>query len=164
LCMGVVRTLYGRFGERFELRRALILSAGLAVVCYAAAVFSLNPAVSLAGCALCGVAVALMWPGTLSLSAGRFPAGGTALFGVLALAGDLGGSVGPWLAGAVSDAAQASAYGLRLAARYGLQPDQLGLKAGLLAAAVFPLGMLLALLLMRRRPNLGKDQQHVKRG
>jgi fucose permease len=164
VCMGVVRTLYGKFGEKIELRRVLIWSSALAVACYGAAVFSLNPAISLAGCALCGVAVALMWPGTLSLSAKRFPMGGTVMFGVLAIAGDLGGALGPWMTGAVSDVTQRSASAMRLAASVGLQPDQLGLKAGLLVATIFPLGMLLALLLMKKRGNSGKGKHHVKKG
>jgi hypothetical protein len=94
-CVGVGAA--GRGGGR-----TVAGSAGLAVVCYATAVFSLNPGVALAGCALCGVSVALMWPGTLSMSASRFPAGGAAMFGVLAMAGDLGGALGPWMALQVS--------------------------------------------------------------
>ena len=90
------------------------------------------PALALVGCALCGMAVGCMWPGTFSLAAACFPRSGTALFALLALAGDLGCSAGPGLVGLVS-----SAWGDRL-------------QYGLLAAAVFPLLLLAGLAALRK--------------
>jgi len=154
LCMATVRMLYGMYGERIDLNRALIASATLAIICYATAVFSTIPMLSLVGCALCGVSVALMWPGSVSATAKLFPLGGTAMFGVLAIAGDTGCSIGPWLAGAISDAVQTTAWGANLIAQVGLSPEQLGLKAGLLVAIVFPV-MLLVCTLGRARQGRG---------
>jgi MFS family permease len=81
-----------------------------------------------------------------SLTAERYPKGGTAMFGILAIFGDLGCSFGPWLAGLVSDYSQKSVKLLNLGAAYGLRPEQLGLKSGMLIATVFPLIMILGIL------------------
>ena len=152
LCMAFTRMMYGLHGEKVAVDRALVLSAALCVVCYATAVFSTIPFLALAGCALCGVSVGLMWPGTVSATARRFPLGGTAMFGLLAISGDIGCSVGPWLTGVVSDAMQSSAWGASLMAQLSLSAEQLGLKAGLLVAAVFPV-LLLVCALIRARQN-----------
>ena len=149
--MGATRAAYGVFGSKIDIHKALIASGGLCVVCYGVTVFAAAPIVSLIGCALCGVSVALMWPGTLSFSAARFPTGGTAMFGVLAVCGDIGGALGPWLAGVASDAAQKMTAAANLAASAGLELEQLGLKAGLLLALIFPVCMFIALLALKRQ-------------
>lgn len=141
LFMGVGRFWYGRMGDRIPLRPVLMVSAVASAACYVVAVVSPFPLVALLGCALCGLSVSLMWPGTLSHTAAQMAHGGTALFACMAMAGDMGCSLGPWLTGLVSDAVQRAYTGLN-AAEYGL-------KAGLLAAAVFPLVMLLGLLGLR---------------
>ena len=110
LLMGVGRTVYGRAGDRINLQKALQFSSLFCVVCYLAAVVFSAPLFSLLGAALCGLSVSLMWPGTLSMAAAQFPKGGTAMFGILAIFGNLGGSVGPWLTGVVSDLGQRSAW------------------------------------------------------
>lgn len=98
-----------------------------------------------------------MWPGMLSLSSAGYPTGGTAMFAILALCGDLGCSAGPWLTGLVSDAAQNSSAIVNWGAGMGNDPAQAGLKIGLLAAIVFPLIMLFGILYMRRQ--LGRAKQ-----
>jgi hypothetical protein len=85
------------------------------------------PALSLAGCALCGLSVAAMWPGVFSIAAKSMRAGGTALFALLALAGDLGCGSGPTYAGLL-----AGAFGGDL-------------KLGILCSLLFPVGLLLGL-------------------
>ena len=152
LCMAFTRMMYGLHGEKVAVDRALVLSAALCIVCYLTAVLSTIPFLALIGCALCGVSVGLMWPGTVSATARRFPLGGTAMFGLLAISGDIGCSVGPWLTGVVSDAVQSSAWGASLMAQLSLSAEQLGLKAGLLVAAVFPV-LLLVCALIRARQN-----------
>jgi len=147
--MGITRASYGMAGSRIDIHKALIFSGALCVVCYATTVFAPHPIVSLIGCAVCGVSVALMWPGTLSFSAARFPMGGTAMFGILAVSGDIGGAAGPWLAGVISDVVGGMPAAIELAARTGMDAEQLGLKAGILAAMVFPLCMLLVLLRLK---------------
>ncbi len=148
--MGIGRTIYGIWGHKIPLAKALMGSAALCVVCYLVTVLVQIPVISLLSCALCGLAVSLMWPGVFSLTAERYPTGGTAMFGILAIFGDLGCSFGPWLTGLISDIAQKSAGLLQVAQNQGLQPEQMGLKAGLFAAAIFPLIMLVGLFLFRK--------------
>ena len=139
--MGFGRVAYGLWGAKMPLVPALVGCGTLATACYLTAALSHDPVRSLVGCALCGLAVSLLWPGTFSLAAARFPLGGAAMFGVLAVFGDTGAAAGPWLAGAVADAAT-SAQGVlhRLADRL---PDAGGssLRAGLLIGTMFPLSV-----------------------
>ena len=107
--MGIGRTLYGIWGERIRLSRALALCAVLCILCYLGTALFQNPLLALLSCALCGFSVSLMWPGTFSLTAAAYPKGGTAMFGVLAVLGDIGCSTGPALMGAVSGAISSSA-------------------------------------------------------
>ncbi|MFI6507125.1 MFS transporter [Streptosporangium sp. NPDC050855] len=139
--MGVGRIVYGLWGERIPLVPAMASCGALATVCYLVACLASDPLVSLIGCAVCGLAVSLLWPGTFSLAAARFPLGGAAMFGVLAVFGDAGGAVGPWIAGAAADAT-ASADGL-LGGLAALLPDDggSGLRTGLLVAIVFPVAV-----------------------
>ena len=102
--MGLSRVLYGLFSERLPLRNFLILSGILCVVSYLMLSLSANPYVVCGGCALCGFSVGIMWPGTYSMAA-RHLSGGTAMFAMLALSGDLGCVLGPALAGFAADAA-----------------------------------------------------------
>lgn len=133
VCMGVARSFYGKYGEKVDLDGFMIGSAALCVLSYLLLSLVPVPALGLVGCALCGVSVGIMWPGTLSKAAATLRGGGTAMFALLALAGDVGCSGGPTLAGMVSAAAG----------------DEL--RAGLLAAVVFPLVLLLGLLLLWRK-------------
>ncbi len=143
--MGTGRLLYGLGGERLKLRRALSLCAGLCVVCYLVTSLVANPLVSLIGCAVTGFSVSLMWPGVLSLGARTFVGGGTAMFSLLALGGDIGCAFGPWLTGLVSDVARAVPALARLGEGAGLDATQVGLRAGLLIAVIFPAAMLVAM-------------------
>ena len=101
--MGVSRVLYGKAGEKINLNRFMIGSGILCFACYLLASFSKNPMLGLAGCIVCGFSVGIMWPGTISISSKAFPMGGTAMFALLAMAGDLGGSIGPAVVGKVAD-------------------------------------------------------------
>jgi len=148
--MGIGRTIHGVLGHKMNLRGAMMATAALCILCYLITVFVPFPVFALLGCAFCGFSVSLMWPGTFSLVSETFPKGGTAMFGLMAVFGDLGGSVGPWLAGFVSDAVQRSEKWVRIADSLSLQPEQLGLKAGLLIAVVFPILMLMGLLMFRK--------------
>ena len=141
--MGLGRMLYGKLGSRLPLKKSLMGCAILCIVCYLTAALSPAPFLALMGCAVCGFSVSLMWPGSLSMAAARFPFGGTALFAILAVMGDLGCSVGPWLAGAVSDAAQGVPALTEFAAQSGLTLEQLGLKSGLLLGVIFPVILLI---------------------
>ena len=129
--MGISRVLYGKYGERIELTGYMLGSGILCLACYLMASLSGNPAIGLIGCIACGFSVGILWPGTISISSGRMPYGGTAMFALLAMAGDLGGAFGPSLAGAVSQ-------------RFG---DNL--QKGMLAGSVFPLVLVVCVLLLR---------------
>ena len=119
--MGISRIIYGKYGSKIELTKYMLGSGALGLVCYILSALSLNPVICLIGCTLCGFSVGIMWPGTISILSKRLPAGGTAMFALLAMAGDLGGAFGPWLVGITSQ----------------LKNDDL--KSGMLIACVFPI-------------------------
>lgn len=130
--MGLARVLHAKLGGRVDLSRYLTVCAFVCAAGYLAAALASSPDLSLLGCGLCGFAVAVMWPGTISLAAERCHGGGTAMFALLALAGDAGCTLGPTVVGFVSAA---------------MGDD---LKRGLLAAVAFPLLLLAGLTLCRR--------------
>ena len=146
ILMGLSRVFFGSKGAHLPLTKVLTGSALMCVSSYLLAVFSPLPILSLVGCALTGLSVGAMWPATISLSARAFPQGGTAMFAMLALAGDLGCSSGPGLVGLVSNQVQA---GARWAAGLFQGGAQAALKAGLLVAVAFPILMVLAVALVK---------------
>lgn len=131
--MGISRILYGKMSTKLNLTKAMLLSDLLCVACYLLASLSPLPILGLAGCALCGFSVGIMWPGTISLSSQKCPQGGTAMFAVLALAGDFGSTVSPAIAGSLSEMAGGN------------------LKAGLLAATFFPILLVVRLFVFNRK-------------
>lgn len=102
IAMALSRTLYGKFGEKVDLTVFMAGSGVLCLFCYLLAGLSRNPMSGLIGCALCGFSVGIMWPGSISISSSVMPKGGTAMFAMLALAGDLGGTLGPSIIGNIS--------------------------------------------------------------
>ncbi len=130
--MGLARVFYGKMSEKLDLTKTMLACGILCIICYLLASLSSIPILGLTGCALCGLSVGIMWPGTLSISAQKCPTGGTAMFAFLALAGDLGGSVGPSVVGVFSNLAGGN------------------LKIGLLVATFFPLILILCLLILKR--------------
>lgn len=146
--MALGRVLYGIFGKRMSLRRCLVACGAITVVSYLTAVFSPWAVLSLAGCAACGFGVSLMWPGTLDLSAERFSNGGSALFALLALGGDIGCSTGPFLTGLISDAATNSGAVERISSVVGLPAEQIAVKTGLLTVTLFPVLLIIGVLLL----------------
>ena len=131
--MGSSRMLYGKMSTKLNLTRAMLLSGLLCVACYLLASLSPLPILGLAGCALCGFSVGIMWPGTISLSSQKCPQGGTAMFAVLALAGDFGSTVSPAMVGSLSELAGGN------------------LKTGLLAATIFPILLVFRLFVLNRK-------------
>lgn len=120
MLMGTSRLIYGRYGDRFELDKFMSYSCILCIASYLCIVFVPSPVVGLIGCAVCGFSVGIMWPGTYSKASAAIKGGGTAMFAMLALAGDVGCSGGPTLVGLIS-----SAFGNNL-------------KMGILSAIIFP--------------------------
>jgi fucose permease len=149
--MAIGRTIYGFYGDRLPIKGCLFASSILCIATYLITVFSPYPILSLFACSLCGLSVSLMWPGTFSLASAAYPRGGTLMFGILAICGDLGCSFGPWLAGKVSDNVQATGQTLSLWMNSSLDLEQIGLRSGLLTAVLFPTLTALSLLLFKRK-------------
>ena len=103
--MGICRVLYGKLSEKVDLTKAMLACGILCAGCYLLASLSGSAVLGLAGCAFCGFAVGIMWPGSISLSSKSLPGGGTAMFAFLALAGDLGAMVSPAMVGKLAEAA-----------------------------------------------------------
>ena len=130
--MGISRVLYGKMSEKLDLTKTMLVCGVLCIICYLLASLSSLPIIGLAGCALCGISVGIMWPGTISISAQRCPMGGTAMFAFLALAGDLGATIGPSMVGRFSGMAGGN------------------LKIGLLSATAFPVVLIFVLFVLKR--------------
>jgi MFS family permease len=136
--LGLGRVLFGAYGARVNLNRVLILSCALAVGCYVIVAVSPVNALALLACTLCGLAASLLWPGTLVITAEKYPMAGAWMFAILAAAGDIGASIGPFLTGLVTDRVLGSGPLASFAAGLGLAPEQFAIRAGILTAAVFP--------------------------
>ena len=130
--MGISRIIYGKYGNRLDLKKFMLGSGTLCVICYLAASLSSNPVIGLIGCIFCGFSVGIMWPGTISISSKKFPTGGTAMFALLAMAGDLGGSIGPAIVGKVTQYAGDD------------------IRAGMGAGLVFPIVLIIMLFMIGR--------------
>lgn len=131
--MGISRMLYGKFSEKLDLTKVMLICGIMCAGCYLLASLSASPILGLAGCALCGFAVGIMWPGSISISSQKCPRGGTAMFAFLALAGDLGATVSPTMVGSLAEMAGGN------------------LKTGLLVATVFPAVLVVGLLLLKKK-------------
>lgn len=131
ITMGISRTIYGKYGDRMNLMKFMMGSGLLCLLCYLAASLSGGSLVGLTGCILCGFSVGIMWPGTISICSKRIPAGGTAMFALLAMAGDLGGAFGPGLVGSITQ----------------LTNDNL--QMGMLAGCLFPLVLIVSLFILK---------------
>ena len=141
--MGVGRMLHGIYGARMRLSRVMIFGSLLAVICYLTVALTPFPFLGLLGCALSGLAVSMLWPGTLTLAAGHFPLAGASIFAMLAAGGDLGASIGPWLAGLVAENGPSWPVLVPIKAWADMGKDQLGLRMGMLFGVLFPIGSLI---------------------
>lgn len=131
ILMGTARAFYGKYGEKIDLDRFMAGSSILCMASYLCISLIPSPVIGLIGCGVCGLSVGIMWPGTFSKAASSVPRGGTALFALMALAGDLGCSSGPTVVGMIS-----GAFG-----------DDL--KKGILAAICFPVLLLLGIMICK---------------
>lgn len=138
--MGLSRLLYGKFGDKLDLDKFMRMSCLLCIAAYLCISLVPLPAVGLVGCAVCGFSVGIMWPGTFSKASAAVKGGGTALFAMLALAGDVGCSGGPTLAGFISGCFNGE------------------LRAGILAAIVFPVLLLIGIQLAKKLANNSADR------
>lgn len=143
IMMGSSRAIYGKFGDKIDLSKMMLLSTIMCIASYAVIVFSASAFAGLVGIALSGFAVGILWPGSFSKSVVSIKGGGSAMFAFLALAGDVGCAAGPTFAGKIASIAGDN------------------LKTGLLAAIIFPL-ILLVLLFKSERTNGGKSYGHIE--
>lgn len=129
--MGISRSFYGKYGEKIDLMKFMTASGILCLICYLLAALGPYPILGLIGCIMCGFSVGIMWPGTISIASGKLPMGGTAMFALLAMAGDMGGSIGPCVVGFVTQNAGDN------------------LKAGMLAGCIFPVILVLSVCMLK---------------
>lgn len=127
ILMGTSRLIYGKWGEKLNLDKFMRFSGILCLLSYLVISLSPHPVLGLLGCGLCGLSVGILWPGTFSMAAANIHGGGTAMFALLALAGDLGCMSGPTFVGLISGAFHDN------------------LKIGIFAAIIFPLLLLAGL-------------------
>lgn len=137
LMLALGRTLYGLRGRADAVHRLMILGSAGAMACYLTAALSALPIVSLIACALTGLCVSLLWPGSVIVSSKHLPMAGASMFALLSAVGDAGASLASFVAGRISDTVRALPFGLA-------SGEQAGLRAGLLCAALFCLGCLIA--------------------
>ena len=130
--MGITRAFYGKRGQNMNLFTFMTVSGVLCVVCYLLASLSSNPVFGLIGCVACGFTVSIMWPGTISISSKAIPLGGTAMFALLAVSGDFGGSIGPAVVG------------------FAAQLFNDNLKLGMLAGGIFPIVLVISIRVMKK--------------
>lgn len=130
--MGTARLVYGKYGEKINLQKAMLLSSVLCVIAYLMISLSPLPALSLLGCGICGFSVGILWPGAFSIASASLKRGGTLLFALLALAGDLGCSGGPTYVGLIA----------------GYFEDDF--KLGILAALIFPVLMIMGIVTVKK--------------
>ena len=131
--MGTSRLIFGKYGHKLDLDRFMKYSCFLCIAAYLCITLVPNPVIGLIGCGICGFSVGILWPGTYSKASASIKGGGTAMFAMLALAGDIGCSGGPTLAGLVSD-------------RFGGN-----MRAGIMAAIIFPAVMTVCLMLSGKK-------------
>ncbi len=149
--LGLGRVIYGKYGSQMNMHNVLIASAAAAIACYLIVALSPILAVSLAACAVCGLAASLMWPGTLVITAEKYPLAGGWMFAILAAAGDIGAAVGPFATGVVTDITRGLSGIEAWSASTGLTPDQFALRAAILLATVFPMLTLYCHWLLKKR-------------
>ena len=142
LCIGIVRGLYGKFGDRWDLCKFLMISSLLSAVLFLTVGLTHNAVVSIIASVLCGLTVGLLWPGTLVVASKRFPHAGAWIFAVLAIFGDVGATVVPTATGVLS--------------------EWLGLHGAFLVLALIPFGAFLCHLYLLRHRGKGSDDSAGK--
>ncbi|MGL4343956.1 MAG: MFS transporter, partial [Cellulosilyticaceae bacterium] len=143
--LGVGRTVYGIYGQKLNVNKLLIGGSLAGIACYIVVALSPINGINLLACALCGLAASLLWPGTLIITADRFPMAGAWLFAILAAAGDVGAAFGPWLTGEVVNSMLVT------------QPEQIAIRLGILASVIFPIGAVACHIVLAR---MGRKQEN----
>jgi len=146
--LGLGRTMYAKYGKRIA--SVMLMGMAGATICYLVAGVSLNPVVGLIACALTGICTSMLWPGTLIYAGEKFPDIGVAAYALLAAGGDFGASVAPQMVGIVADTVGASSFAQKLSNMLSIHAEQIGMRAGILTAGIFPLAGIVLLLYMKK--------------
>jgi len=146
--MGISRTFLGTRRSNINLEHTLLVCGVGCLLSYALTIFSPMPVFSLVGCAMCGFFAGPMWPGTISLSAKRYSAGGTAMFAILAMGGHIEAALGPGIVGAVSGGVEDGAITFTEGWFRAADMTEAGLKTGLLAAVIFSIIFMVGILVV----------------
>ncbi len=157
IMLGTGRLCYGLFGAKWEIDKFMLWGAAAACIFYLTAASAGNAVLSLAACALCGLAVSLLWPGSVILAGQAFPLAGAPLFAMLSAGGDCGAAIGPALLGIVADTANSFSPLQDFFSTTGLSPEQIGLRCGMFLGAIFPLGTFFLVFILRK--NLSKQTE-----
>ena len=160
--LALTRVLYAKYSP--NITKTLLFSMIGAVFCYLAAGLSPNTVIAFIACILTGVCTSMLWPGTLILMEEKIDAPGVAAYALMAASGDLGGSVAPQLMGIIVDRVSASSFAAELSRAASMTADEIGMKTGMLIAAVFPIiGTLLLIYMIRTFSKSAKSSgQSVK--
>lgn len=135
--LGLTRTWYAKYGKNITM--FLLGSMIGAVICYLVAALSKSPIISMIACILTGPCTSMLWPGMLILMEEKFPHPGVIAYALMAAGGDLGGSLAPQMIGAVADAVAESSWAAGMSASLAITAEQLGMKAAILTASIFPI-------------------------
>ncbi len=154
IMIGTGRMLYGIKGSGININKVLVYSSFFAVICYLITALSPFNGLSLAACAVCGLTVSLLWPGTLITTADRYPLSGAWLFAILAAAGDIGAAFGPWFTGLIVENFTNTLFVSHMAKIYQITSEQAAIRTGILFASIFPgFAMVFHIILKKLRQN-----------
>lgn len=146
--LGIGRTVYAKIGKNIS--SVMLFGMAGSALCYIIAGLSLNPIIGLIACVVTGLCVSMLWPGTLIYAEENYPKLGVAVYALMATGGDLGASVAPQLVGVLSDKIAVMNFAEILAQKLCITTEQAGIRAGMLAASVFPLLGVVVILIMKR--------------
>ena len=155
VALGLTRTWYSKKGK--NIYKVLFIGMAGSVICYVIAGVSPFPVLSLFACILTGMCTAMLWPGSLILMEERLPNVGVAAYALMAAGGDFGASVAPQLLGAIVDAVKDSSFALTLSESLSMSTEQIGMKAGMLVAAVFPVMGVIVLIVIKKALGTKKE-------
>lgn len=156
ILLAATRTVYSKYGK--NIYKMLLVSMAISVVCYAFAGIAMNPVISLVFCVILGISTSMLWPGTLIYMEEKLPNPGVTAYALMAAGGDFGASVAPQAMGIVVDEVAASNWATKLADTLSLNTEQVGMKVGMLTAAIYPaLGIVLLLCMGRYFQKQKKD-------
>lgn len=157
IMLAVTRNIYAKYGK--NIYKTLIIGMAGAVVCYICAGSVNNTVIAFAACILTGAFTSMLWPGTLILMEECAPAAGVAAYALMAACGDFGASLAPQFMGIAVDKISVTEYASAISARLNVLPETVGLKTGMLLAAVFPALGLVWLIVSKRKIQLNKTER-----